>query len=151
MICEALDFTLTQPRATLGAGALAVVAASIAYLGVLKNLGEQRKAERRKRRSDLILEAASEMHLAVNSVLADSTNRAERKKLAYQAQATLTKLEVLGFEKAAAAARVVIGSADAVLHDDPASANDAADKFANAIKTAVAELKAALAKAEHAD
>jgi len=35
MICEALDFALTQPQATLGAGVLAVVAASVAYLGAL--------------------------------------------------------------------------------------------------------------------
>jgi hypothetical protein len=53
--------TLTQPWATVIAGLLAVAAATIAYLGVLRNLREQRKAERRNRAIDILAEAATAM------------------------------------------------------------------------------------------
>ncbi|QIS13635.1 hypothetical protein [Nocardia arthritidis] len=41
--------SLTQPWATVIAGLLAVAAATIAYCGLLKNIGAQRKAEQRAR------------------------------------------------------------------------------------------------------
>lgn len=53
--------TLTQPWATLITGILAVLAATIAYRGVLKNLREQRKTEHRNHVISQLIDTASEI------------------------------------------------------------------------------------------
>ncbi|WP_147265861.1 hypothetical protein [Nocardia puris] len=62
--------TLTQPWATIIAALLAILAASIAYRGVLMNIREQRRSEHRKAAMDVLTEA-----LAAKNSVGDSNAR----------------------------------------------------------------------------
>ncbi|WP_454194143.1 hypothetical protein [Nocardia sp. Marseille-Q1738] len=150
MICEALDFTLTQPRATLGAGIFAVIAAAIAFGGVLTNIGEQRKAERRKRRADLVLDAAAEWYTAGNRILArEFESPTERLQLSHQAHASLAKLELLGFEDAAKKANDTLSLVHRGVHDDRTDEDEFIDEFGESIEATLKAFRAAVKKAEH--
>ncbi|MGK8553521.1 hypothetical protein [Nocardia gipuzkoensis] len=149
MICGVLDFTLTQPQATLGAGCLAVVAAAIAYRGVLRNIEEQRRSERRKRRADLVLEAASEMYMAGNRlVTGDFQNPTERVALSHQAYASLAKLELLGFEDAADKARDTLSLLDKGVADGRTEDDEWTAQVGDSLHAAVKSLQDAMNWAE---
>ncbi|TLF82319.1 hypothetical protein [Nocardia cyriacigeorgica] len=106
---------MTQPAATIIAGSLAVVAAAIAFIGLLVNLHHQHRAERRSRAIDQITEAvaAVETLAAVLGWLpkaepgSDSTKRANQKAIdtIERVQIATARLEVFGLDKAAEATR----------------------------------------------
>lgn len=152
MICEALDFTLTQPIATLITGGFALVAASIAYCGVLKSVSEQRKADRRKRRVDQLLDATSAMYTAANRIMAnDYANGTERLKLTHDAQAAFAKLEILGYEDAADRARKVLDVIKQAEKDGTTNTPQFSEQLGASAYEAVETFKAAVQQTEGLD
>ncbi|MFI6774256.1 hypothetical protein [Nocardia sp. NPDC050412] len=95
--------TLTQPWATIITGALAVVAASIAYLGVLKNLADQRRRENRTRAIEHLVEAATVMEEQPGHILANigpGGMNSEFYLADNRLRSAAIKLQLFGFDEA---------------------------------------------------
>ncbi|WP_280215285.1 hypothetical protein [Nocardia cyriacigeorgica] len=116
---------MTQPAATIIAGSLAVVAAAIAFIGLLVNLHHQRRTERRSRAIDQITEAVAAVE-TLAAILAwlpsaeKGTDRAEQGNqkaidTIERIQIATARLEVFGLDKAAEATRAYTTAAIAAV------------------------------------